>query len=132
MNRHRTVAVLLATAALASCSNTQPDPPANTATTSTAPATVDGKPHRVTYTLFGAATRLTYLGQAGNPITKNGPELGTIYTATLLDGDTAKIEATGDNPNTGLGCTISVDNNQVANETSYNAQAGVACTYTVH
>lgn len=126
MNRTR-LAAAAALLALASCTTAGTPTPAPTTST-------DATAHPVTYVIFGTATRVTYNGQSGNQITKTKTTTGTdtIYRATLLDGDTARIEVHGVDSTTGLGCSISVDNEQVARETSPNAQAGVTCTYLVH
>jgi hypothetical protein len=131
MNRHRAAAAaLLAAAALTSCSNNPaPNPPAATTTTTTAAIRPT---HRILYTVFGLPTTVTYTGDGGIKLTTTNPTPPIIEHATLHEGDTAEITATGDNPNTGLGCSISIDNVQVAKETSYNATAGVTCTATAH
>lgn len=125
MNRPRLAAATLLLA-LTSCTTAGTPTPAPT-------TSADAVAHPVAYVIFGTATRLTYNGQSGNRITKTKATTGidTIYRATLLDGDTARIEVHGVDSTTGLGCSISVDNEQVARESSSNAQAGVTCTYTV-
>lgn len=130
MSRH-TIAAAAAILALTACGG--PAQPAPATSASTATSTANSKPHQVRYSIFGAATHLTYTGQAGNEITKTEAEngIGTLYTATLLDGDTARIEVYGVDPHTGIGCSISVDDALVDSESSRNAVTGVACAYTV-